>query len=71
MKTYLESKIGKRIGITRVGMPKEVYFEGVVKEIVGEVVIIEDDEGRQYALPVDKVLIVGPAEEKDKPPAGF
>ena len=77
MKSYLKGKKGKRLGIIRAGMPKEVYFDAVLKSVEGEVVIFEDDDGNEVAVPIDKVLVAGPPEngedgkEGDKKKAGF
>jgi hypothetical protein len=71
MRNYLESKKGERLGIIRAGMPKEVYFEAKVKELRGEVVILENDQGEELALPVEKIILVGPCEEEPKSRAGF
>jgi hypothetical protein len=71
MKNYLESNTGKRLGITRVGMPKEVYFEAKVKQVSGDVVILEDDDGKEIVLPVEKIILIGPCEEDKKTRAGF
>jgi len=67
MKQYLEARKGQKLGITRAGMPKEVYFEATVKEVAGSVVILADDSGQEIALPLDKILVVGPPEPKPEP----
>ena len=66
MKTYLGKKIGKRLGVARMGFPKEVHFEAVLKEVVGEVAVFLDDDGREIALAMDNIIYVGPVETKDK-----
>ena len=74
MKTYLKNKIGSRLGVMRTGMPKEVYFEATLKEVGEEVAVFEDKDGAEIALPIDKILLVGPpekAEDGDRPRAGF
>jgi hypothetical protein len=73
MKEYLESKKGKKISVTRAGFPKEVYFEGKLKKVVGEVAVLEDENKKEIALPIDKILLVGPPEksEQEKGRAGF
>ncbi len=71
MKGYLESKKGELVGIIRAGMPKDVYFEAKVKELSGEVVILENDQGEELALPVEKIILVGPCQDEPKSRAGF
>lgn len=71
MKSYIESKKGQRIGIVRVGFPKEVYFEAVVKDVKGEVVVLENDESKEIALPIEKIILVGLGEDESKGRAGF
>jgi len=73
MKSYLLKKIGQRLGVIRAGMPKEVYFEAVLKEVTDEAAVFEL-EGGETALPLDKLLVVSPPEGPGgggKPPAGF
>jgi hypothetical protein len=65
MKSYLAKKIGQKIGVTRVGIPKEVYFEALLKEVNEEVAVFVADDGAEIALALDKVLVVGPLEIKD------
>lgn len=65
MKSYLAEKIGKRLGISRLGIPKEVYFEALVKQVKENVVIFEDDDGAEIAIPLDKILVAGPPEQED------
>jgi hypothetical protein len=72
MKEYLEARQGQKLGITRAGMPKEVYFEATVVAVAASVVVLKDDSGREIALPLDKILVVGPAEkEPDADKVGF
>ena len=74
MKDYLNNKLGKKLGVIRAGMPKEVYFEAVLKEVTDEAAVFEDLEGAEIALPLDKILLVGPPEEggeDEKSRAGF
>ena len=67
MKNYLENKKGERVGIIRAGMPKEVYFEARIRDLAGDVVLLENDDGEEMALPVDKIIMIGPPEKKDTP----
>ena len=74
MKSYLEKKIGRKLGITRAGMPKEIYFEATLKELNDEVAVFEDEQGNEIALPLDKIMVIGPPErdqDKDRPKPGF
>lgn len=67
MKAYLESRQGQKLGLTRAGMPKEVYFEATVQEVRGEVVILKNGAGQEIVLPLDKILMIGPAEPEALP----
>lgn len=72
MKEYLEARKGRKLGITRAGMPKEVYFEATVVAVAGGVVILADDAGQELALPLDKILLIGPPEtEPEGDQVGF
>jgi len=74
MKDFLKTRLGEKIGITRFGMPVEVYFEARLKAIEGEVAIFEDDRGQSFALGIDRIILVGPAEGRGgegKPRPGF
>jgi hypothetical protein len=65
LKEYLKNKIGEKLGVTRFGMPQEVYFEAVLKGIEAEVAIFEDEKGRSFALGIDRIILVGPPERKE------
>jgi hypothetical protein len=67
MKEFLEARKGQKLGITRAGMPKEVYFEATVITVAGGVVILKDDSDQEIALPLDKILLVGPPEPEPEP----
>ena len=72
MKEFLKSKVGEKLGITRFGMPVEIYFEARLKSIDNEVAVFEDERGRTFALGIDRIILVGPPEkqkddEKSKP----
>ncbi len=73
MREYLKNKIGEKLGVIRAGFPKEVYFEARLKALENEVAVFETEEGEEFALCLDKIIIVGPPEksEEQKPPAGF
>ena len=72
MLEYLQEKIGSKVGLVRAGMPREVYFEGTLTGIVGGAAVLTDDEGREVAVPVDKILLVGPpSAEAERAVAGF
>jgi len=67
MKEFLEARKGQKLGIIRAGMPKEVYFEATVVAVAGGVVILKDDSGQEIALPLDKILLIGPPEPEPEP----
>jgi len=74
LKEYLKSKVGEKLGITRFGMPVEIYFEAKLKSIDGEVVVFEDDRGQTFALGIDRIILIGPPEKKkddEKSKPGF
>ena len=73
MKNYLAKKIGEKLSVIRAGMPKEVYFEAVLKSVDDEVALFEDGKGREIALPLDKILVIGQPEEleSERNPMGF
>ena len=64
VKEYLKERIGEVVGITRTGIPKEVYFEGKLKAVEGGVAVLEDERGRIFGIALDKIILVGPAEEQ-------
>jgi len=63
MKEFLKSKLGEKLGITRFGMPTEVYFEARLKAVEGEVAIFEDEHGQSFALGIERIILVGPSGE--------
>jgi hypothetical protein len=65
MKSYLTAKTGQKLGVTRAGMPKEVYFEAVLREVGEDCAVFTDDEGREVVVPLDKILVIGPAPEAE------
>jgi|GEM_PF-1794347 len=74
MKEYLQAHLGKKIGVIRIGIPKEVYFEAELKEIKEGVAVFEDEKGEEFALGIDKIILVGAPERKpgeEKPRTGF
>jgi len=72
MLEYLQGKIGAKVGLVRAGMPREVYFEGTLTRIVGGAVVLTDDDGREVAVPLDKILLAGPpTAESERSVAGF
>lgn len=74
MKDFLKSRIGEKLGITRLGFPKEVYFEAKLKAVEGEAAIFEDEKSRVFALGVDKIIMVGSPElgaEEQRVKPGF
>jgi ferredoxin-fold anticodon binding domain-containing protein len=72
VKEYLEKRVGKQVGITRSGFPKELLHSGKVLRVESDMAVLQDDKGREWAIPLDKVLLVGPADvEGDERPAGF
>jgi hypothetical protein len=66
MKSYLTAKTGQKLGVTRAGMPKEVYFEAMLREVGDDFAVFTDDEGREIAVPLSKILVIGPAPEAEK-----
>ncbi|HUT51858.1 MAG TPA: hypothetical protein VM658_00560 [bacterium] len=66
MKSYLADKTGQKMGVTRAGMPKEVYFEGVLRELGEDFAVFTDGDGREIALPLDKILVIGPAPDAEE-----
>jgi len=72
MLEYLQEKIGTKLGIVRVGVPREVYFEGTLTRLVGGAAVLTNEDGRELAVPLDKLLLVGPpSEEAARAVAGF
>ena len=74
MRAYLEKKIGKKLGVARIGFPKEVHFEARLIEVDDETAVFEDEDGREIALAMDKIIYVGPPEEggeDDRKKPGF
>jgi hypothetical protein len=74
MKSYLETRRDKLLGVTRAGMPKEVYFEARLKEVKGDVAIFELEQGKEAAVPLDKILVAGDPDrpgEADRRAPGF
>ena len=74
MKEYLKARVGEQVGITRTGIPKEVYFEGKLKAVEGGVAVLEDEKGRVFGVAIDKIILVGPAEDRasaEKAQPGF
>ena len=66
MKEFLKSKLGEKLGITRFGMPTEVYFEARLKAVEGEVAIFEDEHGQSFALGIERIILVGPPGSRSK-----
>ena len=66
MKDYLQGMLGKKLGVTRVGIPKEVYFEARLEKVSDNIAVFKDENNDEIALPLDKILLVGPPEEGDK-----
>jgi len=66
MDSYLRNKVGERLGVIRAGMPKEVYFEAVLRSVEDGVAVFEDNEGREIAVPVDKIMAAGAPESMDE-----
>ncbi len=73
MKEYLSRFIGKKISLVRAGTVKDVYCEGTLKEICGNVAVLVTPEDEELGIPLDKILLIGPPTiEKDKTKkAGF
>lgn len=72
MKEFLTGKIGQKLNFIREGYPREVSFDGVLKDIQGNILIIVDAKGNEIAMSLEKILMVGPPdEEKPHNPPGF
>ncbi len=73
MQEYLKKKIGEKLGVIRVGFPKEVYFEARLKALENDTAVFETEQGEEFALGIDKIILAGAPEksEKEKPPPGF
>jgi hypothetical protein len=67
MKSFLEARRNQKLGVTRAGMPKEVYFEARLKEVLGEVAVFELDDGKEAAVPLDRILVVGDPDQPEDP----
>ncbi len=65
MKTYLEKKLNQKLGITRAGIPKEVYFEATLLAVEDEHALFQDQDGKEFALAIDKIVIAGAPEGPD------
>lgn len=72
MKAFLEKNIGKKLGMVRLGIPKEIYVEGKVVEVSDEALTLETDEGNKLVIPLGKILQIGfIAEDTKKKKVGF
>ena len=69
---YLLKRVGQKIGVVRSGFPKEVLHTGDLVRVESGMAVIVDEKKREWAIPVDKILIVSPpdGEEGDRT-AGF
>ena len=66
MKEYLENRIGQKLSVTRAGFPQEVHFEASLEGLIGQVAVFRDKDGNEVALPMDKIILVGPPGDKDE-----
>lgn len=66
MKEYLNRFIGKKVCLSLLGGMKESVIEGAIKEIVGDVVVIDAGEDGEIALPINKITMISQP-EKDRP----
>ena len=72
VKEYLEKRIGQSMGVVRSGFPKEVLHNGKLLRIECDIAVLEDEKGQEWAIPVDKVLLISPSDVDDaERPAGF
>lgn len=60
MKEYLNRFIGKKIGLLRIGVSGDASMEGTLKEIVGEIAVLVNEDGEEWGVPLDKILLIGP-----------
>lgn len=65
MKEFLKAKIGEKMGVTRIGIPSEVYFEARLKAVEGEIAVFEDDKGQLFGLGIERIILVGSPERRD------
>jgi hypothetical protein len=74
LKDFLKARLGEKLGITRIGIPKEVYFEAKLRAVEGEVAVFEDEKGQLFAIGIDKIIMIGPPErglEEERQKPGF
>jgi len=72
IKDYLEKRVGSRLGIVRNGFPKETVHAGLLVRVEADMAVIKDEKDREWAIPLDKILLVGPENlASDERPAGF
>ena len=71
MKDYLSAQVGKRLLVIREGYPDEVHLIGTIVRVEGEVVILKSDEDAETAVPLSRILSVGPPKSAPSAPAGF
>jgi hypothetical protein len=63
MREYLTRFMGKRVGITRAGILKEVFISGILKEITGEVAVIVTDDNIEIGIPLNMIVAAGPPDQ--------
>jgi len=72
IRDYLEKRCGSRLGIIRSGFPREIAYSGLLVRVESEIAVIRDDNNREWAIPLDKILLVGPENpDNTERPAGF
>lgn len=72
VKEFLEKRIGKQMTIVSVGLPKENARSGKLARVELDVAVIEDRQKKEWAIPLDKVLLIGPPDADDgERSAGF
>ncbi|GEM_PF-2087661 len=72
VREYVEKRIGQHLGIVRAGFPKEVSHRGKLLRVESEMAVLEDDDGKEWAVPLDKVLVITPPDAgEDERAAGF
>ncbi len=66
MKDFLKARIGEKLGVTRIGLPKEVYFEAKLKAVENAVAVFEDEKAQSFAVGIDKIIMAGAPDQKSE-----
>ena len=60
MKEYLTKHIGKKTSLVVAGGAKESVVQGTIKEIVGDVVVLDGEDG-EIAIALNMIAVAQPA----------